>query len=179
VNDSDELLYSGRMYSDTIGDYINYNVYRYDDIDPRFICKVAFEGIDEVYVGINYQFMPKDNADFLEAMDNMSCFTFNEMYDYNSQSYIDFDVGKFCELLNAQPYQPVSDSISNDAYIIAIMDFSFKGIYNIFDHEIIGYINFWNNGEIEFYLNDYPEICSLFLKIGEENTNIISQIVSK
>jgi hypothetical protein len=179
IDDTDKPLYSGTVYSVAYNKDIVYTVYRYKDIDPRFICKVAFEGIDEVYVGINYQFMPKDNADFLAATDNMSCFVFDDLYDMVFRDTGPLDQEEFMDILKARPSLPVTDMIDSDTIPIAYTNFSLKGIYTISNKEISGQFYFLDNDLIEFYLSDYPKLCQFFIETGESNINIISQIMLK
>ena len=179
VNETDKLLYSGNMYSDTLNEYIDYKVYRYENIDPRFICKVTFDEIDEVYVGINYKFVPKDNADFLAATDNMNCFVFDDIYDMVFSDTGPLNQEAFIDILKARPSTPVIDTIHDDTIDIAYADFSLKGIYTILDKEIRGQFYFLDNDLIEFYLSDYPELCQFFIETGESNIDIITQIMLK
>ena len=170
IDDSDTEIGSGGMYSDTSDLFISYTAYKHDNFDPRFICKVKFDGSDNVYLGINFSFIPKDLGEYLTATDFRNSFLTVYAYDNNNDRVIDpFNKAKFLELLAPLADTPITRYGDNDKSLF--IECKLEDVHDIYGYYIYYDIYISKTGSIEFITDG----ANFGANIGKENVNNIYQ----
>jgi len=170
IDDSDTEIGSAGMYSDTSDLFISYTAYKHDNFDPRFICKVKFDGSDNVYLGINFSFIPKDLGEYLTATDFRNSFLTVYAYDNNNDRVIDpFNKAKFLELLAPLADTPITRYGDNDKSLF--IECKLEDVHDIYGYYIYYDIYISKTGSIEFITDG----ANFGANIGKENVNNIYQ----
>jgi hypothetical protein len=165
ITEYDELLYDGTVYSEYDDRTMNAQIYVYDSYDPAFICMIRFTDTDQVYLGVNYDFVPKDIAEFLTATDFRDNVLITFSIDcMNGVFKDDFDKNEFLNILNMNA-DTAAEVYYDDPKPIGLLPFKFENIVTIYGTEIEGTIYLIDDGRLEVHFqNRY-----IFFDIGEDN----------
>lgn len=165
ITEYDELLYDGTVYSEYDDRTMNAQIYVYDSYDPAFICMIRFTDTDQVYLGVNYDFVPKDIAEFLTATDFRDNVLITFSIDcMNGVFKDDFNKDEFLNILNMNA-DTAAEVYYDDPKPIGLLPFKLENIVTIYGTEIEGTIYLIDDGRLEVHFqNRY-----IFFDIGEDN----------
>ena len=122
-----DLLHKSGIYDVALGRLTVYTVYAYKDFSPDFLCMVEFDD-GETFLGINWDYVPDNLGEFLDAIDFPDSFNLYYLYDSVNSKYI-----------NSPDYTPLTEFLKSNrnAGIIQIIDDFYNRTKVEFDYDML------------------------------------------
>lgn len=122
-----DLLHRSGIYDVALGRITIYTVYAYKDFSPDFLCMVEFDD-GETFLGINWDYVPDNLGEFLDAIDFPDSFNLYYLYDSVNSKYI-----------NSPDCTPLTEFLKSNknAGIIQIIDDFYHRTKVEFDYDML------------------------------------------
>jgi len=122
-----DLLHKSGIYDVALGRLTLYTVYAYKDFSPDFLCMVEFDD-GETFLGINWDYVPDNLGEFLDAIDFPDSFNLYSLYDSVNSKYI-----------NSPDCTPLTEFLKSNknAGIIQIIDDFYPKTKVEFDYDML------------------------------------------